>query len=180
MKWKSSVRIASVCWLSCAAPAFGAPITQCKAGDTVVFSCSTGSRMLSICASGDIDHGGALMQYRYGVPGKPELVYPDKPRAPRGLFKPGQLAFSGGGGAYLKFSTAGHLYTVFSAIGNWGKTGTGTAEGVAVESNGKPVANILCRKDSNFVEGELGPDFFAKAKLGEPETDFDIPDIFMK
>lgn len=166
--------------VGCVVPAGAAPVTQCAAGDTVVFSCSTGSRILSVCASGDIDHGKALMQYRYGPKGKPELVYPDEPRSPRGLFKPGTLMFSGGGGAYLKFTTSGHTYTVFSAIGNWGKTGKGTAEGVAVESNGKPLVNLRCRQDANFEQGELGPDFFEKAKLGEPEHDFDVPEVFTR
>ena len=165
--------------LSLMSPSVAAPITQCKAGETVVFSCSTGSRFLSICASGDFGKERGVMQYRYGLKDKPELVFPETPQAPRKLFKPGTMACSGGGGAYLQFAKATHTYTVFSAMGNWGKSGKGTAEGVAVESQGKPVANIPCRKDVNFVPGELGPEFFEQAKLGEPVTDFEIPDVFM-
>lgn len=157
-------------------PAAAAPVTLCAPSETVVFCCSTGSRILSVCASGDLKS----MQYRYGPKGKPELVFPGTAQSPKGLFKPGTLAFSGGGGAYLRFTKANHTYTVFSAIGNWDKGGgKATAQGVAVESNGKPVANIPCRTDANVVEGELGPDFFEKAKLGEATSDFDIPDAFM-
>ena len=114
------------------APASAAPVTQCQGDETIVFSCSTGSRVLSICASKDLSKNAGYMQYRYGPPGKPELVYPEALRHPAGLFTPGTLSFSGGGGAYLKFAKPPYAYTVFSAIGNWGRKGKATVEGVAI------------------------------------------------
>ncbi|MFI5013397.1 MAG: hypothetical protein ACHQAY_13730 [Hyphomicrobiales bacterium] len=121
------------------------PITLCNADETVVYSCSTGSRFMSICASKDLTKSAGYLQYRYGPGGKPELVYPDPPRHPAGLFTPGTLMFSGGGGAYLRFSKPPYVYTVFSAIGNWGAAKRkATAQGVAVEKDGAEVANIPC------------------------------------
>jgi hypothetical protein len=161
-------------------PAFASSAsTQCKAGETIVFSCSTGSRILSVCASPDVSAKAGYMQYRYGVKGKPELIYPETLAPPVHLFTPGQLSFSGGGGAYLQFKKGAFTYTVFDAIGNWGESGKGTAQGVAVSSAGKEVANLPCKTDRDYVSGELGPDFFTKAGLGEPTNDFDIPDAFM-
>jgi hypothetical protein len=119
------------------------------------------------------------MQYRYGPAGKPELVFPEMQRHPAGLFTPGTLSFSGGGGAYLRFSKPPYTYTVFSAIGNWGRKGKATVEGVAIAKGEAEFANIPCRGDAGSGAGELGPDFFERAGLKEPESDFDIPQAFL-
>lgn len=154
--------------------------THCEAGETIVFSCSTGTRILSLCASPDVSKTSGYLQYRYGVADKLELVFPEKLQPPGKLFTPGTLAFSGGGGAYLQFKKGAYTYTVFSAIGNWAASGgKATAEGIAVKSGDNEIANFPCRKDANYVEGELGPDYFEKAGLGEPQSDFDIPEAFM-
>jgi hypothetical protein len=155
--------------------------TQCSAGETVVFSCSTGTtRILSLCASQDVGKDTGYLQYRFGTADKLELVYPEKPQPPKALFTPGTLSFSGGGGTYLQFKKGAYTYTVFSAIGNFAPSGgKATAVGVSVKNGDKEVANIPCRKDSSLNEGELGPEFFEKAGLGDPESDFDIPDAFM-
>jgi hypothetical protein len=154
-------------------------VTQCKPGETIVFSCSTGSRILSLCASKELSKNSGYMQYRYGPAGKPELAFPETPRHPAGIFTPGTLMFSGGGGAYVKFSKPPYAYTVFSAIGNFGRNnGKGTVQGVAIAKDEAQFANIPCRTDSNLVGSQLGPDFFEKAGLKEPESDFDIPEAF--
>jgi hypothetical protein len=156
-----------------------AAVTHCKANETVVFSCSTGSHILSICASRDLSKNAGYLQYRYGPAGKPELAFPETPRHPAGLFTPGTLSFSGGGGAYLRFSKPPYAYTIFSAIGNWGRNGKGTAQGVAIQKDGAEFANFPCRTDANYVAGELGPDFFARAGMNELDSDFDIPEAFL-
>jgi len=159
-------------------PAFAAAVTLCKAPETVAYSCSTGSRIVSICASRDLSKNAGSLQYRYGTSRKLELVFPETPRHPAGLFTPGTLTFSGGGGAYLKFSKTPYVYTVFSAIGNWGSKGKATVQGVAVQKDGAELANLPCRVDRDYVAGELGPDFFDRIGLGDQESDFDIPAAF--
>ncbi|MBB3194044.1 hypothetical protein [Roseateles terrae] len=57
-----------------AVQAAGAPPTLCNAQEEVQFSCSTGAKTVSLCASpssGTID----ALTYRYGVPGKVEMEY---------------------------------------------------------------------------------------------------------
>jgi hypothetical protein len=156
-----------------------AAVTLCSAEENVVYSCSTGSRFLSVCASRNLSKNAGYLQYRFGPSGKPDLVYPETPRHPAGLFTPGTLMFSGGGGAYFRFTKTPYVYTIFSAIGNWGAKGRkATVQGVAVQKDGAEIANIPCRLDTNYVEGELGPDFFDRTGLGEPQSDFDIPEAF--
>src|SRR5437588_4338262 len=98
--------------LALSSPALAASAyTHCNAKEIVVYSCSTGSHVLSICASPDISKDQGYLQYRYGLRGKLELVYPERLQHPAGLFNPGNLMFSGGGGKYLHFKKEGYTYT---------------------------------------------------------------------
>ena len=157
-----------------------APTSLCTQDEKIVYSCATSAtRFLSICASKDLSKNVGYLQYRFGPSGKPDLVFPETPRHPAGIFTPGTLSFSGGGGAYFRFAKAPYVYTVFSAIGNWGKKGSkATVQGVAVQKDGAEVANLPCRLDANYVDSELGPDFFDRTGLGEPQSDFDIAEVF--
>ena len=156
-----------------------APTSLCTKDEKIVYSCATSAtRFLSICASKDLSKNAGYLQYRFGPSGKPDLVFPETPRHPVGIFTPGTLSFSGGG-AYFRFAKAPYVYTVFSAIGNWGKKGSkATVQGVAVQKDGAEVANLPCRLDANYVDSELGPDFFDRTGLGEPQSDFDIAEVF--
>ena len=153
--------------------------TLCKADETVVFSCSTGAHMASLCASKDLSASQGYLQYRFGKNDDPEFVYPAELKHPTGLFAPGMLMFSGGGGAYLQFSNGAYGYTIFSAVGKWGANGgSADASGVAVAKDGKEFANFPCHGEA---AGELGPDFFEKSGLKMPDAagDFDIPQAFL-
>jgi len=154
------------------APTAAAP-TLCAADERVVFSCSTGAHAASICASKDL----SSMQYRFGKPGSVELVYPEGGAKPADAFIMGSLAFSGGGGAWLRFDKGPFRYTIFTAVGKWGRGGAlADASGVAVERDGKAFANFPCR---GAAASEMGPDLFEKLGLKESDEAFDIPDTFL-
>jgi len=152
--------------------------TLCRPGETVVFSCPTGTRTASVCASAGLSASGGEMQYRFGRANAVELAFPAPGTRPADAFTTGTLMFAGGGGAWLRFETGGYRYTVFDAIGKWGRGGAplGVA-GVAVQKDGKEIANVRCTADPS---GELGPDFFARAglKAAGPDADFEIPERF--
>ena len=166
--------------------------THCNSNEIVVYSCSTGSHTLSICASPDISKNQGYLQYLYGTRGKLESVYPETPQPTVGLFNPGNLMFSGGGGTYLQFKKEGYTYTVFSAVGKWGKscftpqeepqTCLRDIDGVAVQKDGIEIANIPCKQDADYVPGQFGPEFWDKIGLGEgsSQQEFDIPQPFFK
>jgi hypothetical protein len=166
--------------------------TLCHPNEIVVLSCATGTHFLSICASPNLSKDASYLQYRYGSKDKLELVYPATPQPPAGLFVPFQQMYSGGGGTFLQFKNNNYTYTVFSALGKWGKscftpheepqTCLQEVEGIAVQNNGKQVANIPCHKDADFVAGELGPNYWDKIGLTNsgPQPDFDIPQAFFR
>ncbi len=158
------------------APALAAAPTLCAANEQVVFSCSTGAHTASICASRDLLKDAA-MQYRFGKSGSVELVYPEAGVKPADAFTLGTLAFSGGGGVWLRFNKGPFRYTIFTADGKWGRGGTiAEASGVTVEKDGKEFANFPCR---GGAESEMSPDLFEKLGLKEAAEEFDIPDAFL-
>jgi hypothetical protein len=108
------------------------------------------------------------MQYRFGLQGlKPEFVFPQSPDHPKKYFRSGTLMYSGGGGAYLEFSSNDYKYVIFTGIGKgWEK------EGVVVSKGGKQIALLRCQSPS---VSELGPDLFEHAGIPDAGGDFEIP-----
>jgi hypothetical protein len=164
------------------AQAAGKAVTLCKPDEAVVFSCSSGARYASVCASKDISKSQGTMQYRSGSPDKLELIYPQTPGQPAKDFTGGWLMFSGGGGAFLRFSNGPYEYTVFSATGKWGPNDSALdEEGVAIRKDGKEFSNFVCRNLRPDV-GELGPDFLEKMGMSpaDPDPEFSVPEAFFK
>lgn len=154
--------------------------TLCKADELVVFSCPTDAHTASICASKSISKSDGYMQYRYGRRDSVDLTYPDAGEKPADVFTSGTMSFSGGGGAWLRFSKGPYVYTIFTAIGKWGPSGSpADAAGVTVTKDGKVFANFPCR--GGVAGGELGPDFFEKLglKAATSAERFDIPQAFL-
>lgn len=159
-----------------AAPAGAASL--CAAGERVAFTCPAGAHVISVCEL----PGGRALQYRYGRPGHVELAYPAAGTPAAQAFKAGLLAYSGGGGAYLDFAQGDYGYTVFTAIGKWGKNEEAyPLAGVAVTKGDAELANIACdRHDAE--KSELGPDLFDAYHIATDDpgdADFNIPEAFM-
>lgn len=157
--------------LALAGPALAAPPSLCAKGEAVAFTCSTGTRILSVCET----EGGRGLQYRYGTPAKLDLAFPPPGTAPAKVFHSGTMMYSGGGGAWLGFDNGAFGYTVFTAIGRWGPNETAkSVAGVAVTKDDADVADIACKTPET---SELGPDLFARYGLvtDDPADSFDIP-----
>lgn len=152
------------------------PPSLCAARETVVFSCRTGSKVLSVCASESGPHPERYLQYRYGTVGQPiELTIPGEKVSADRAAAGKAVGFSGGGGAWLRFRNADYAYIVYSGIGNWGAKGEKLSKaGVAVERTGKPVANIRCEPDSTI--SELGAELFTRFGIKEDHQEFFFPD----
>lgn len=148
-------------------PAYAAAPSLCAPAEKVIFSCSTGAKIVSVCAAGDLSAGVGSLSYRFGPPGRPEMTYPPSGQW-RTVTRSGQWTFSGGGGAWLAFHNEAFRYIVYTAIGR----GWGEKSGVAVEQNGKVVVNMPCRDLPVF---ELGPDFFSASGIPDDDKPFDLP-----
>jgi hypothetical protein len=159
-----------------AAPAGPAPASFCVAAETVVFTCRTGSKLVSVCASRNLSPTAGYVQYRFGKPGGPlEIAVPEGEVHPRKAAYGANDMYSGGGASWLRFRKGTHAYVVYSGVGRWGAKGATMAkQGLAVENNGKVIAHLKCTGNSS---GELGPQWFEKAGFQRSDKDeFFIPD----
>jgi hypothetical protein len=140
------------------APTVSTADTLCSGKEKVVFSCSIGKKVVSVC---EAEGASGRVQYRFGPLGAPELVWPENPASRQGVTA-GSLMYSGGGGAYIRFAKSGTRYVVYSGEGQgWSK------EGVAVEQGSKITANLPCKGPS--VGG------LSVAGLPEDREGFEIP-----
>jgi hypothetical protein len=149
----------------------------CTPQETIVFSCRAGAKLASVCASPDASPTSGHVQYRFGKPDSrepPEMILPEGRPVPARAASGASVAFSGGGGAWLRFRKEPFAYVAYTGIGRWGPKGeTREKAGVAVERNGKAVANIKC---SGPVTSLLGPEWFDKAGVKPGNEDFEFPD----
>jgi hypothetical protein len=162
---KKTDRIALVTRLTSlgkAASATGTSPSQksfCTPQESVIFTCATGSKLVSVCASRTITAKSGYLQYRFGTPGQPlEITLPEGEvhplKAAHGQYEP----YAGGGMSWLRFKRGGYSYTVYGGAGRWGAKGeTVVKQGLAVANNGKTIANLKCNGRN---EGELGPQWF--------------------
>ena len=139
----------------------------CAVDEEVVFSCPLGRRVVSLCGTVGVNSSKGSVTYRIGRPGRtPELVFPQTRSDPKMHFRGRSLLFSGGGGAFVSFDRGSYTYTVFTAIGR----GWGPKEGV--DAPGRPRIYLPCR---GAAESLLGDDWFGRAGIPIPATDFELP-----
>jgi hypothetical protein len=152
-----------------ASNAHAAPPTHCLSHETTIFSCSSGHKIASICASKDLSPTTGTLQYRFGTSHSRslDLSLPSSPAHPQTFAKGASLAFSGGGGAFLRLRSSDYAYVAYTGIGKgWQK------DGIAVERNGKLIANFPCTSE---VKSSIGDSFFSHAGIPEDTSEFDIP-----
>jgi hypothetical protein len=150
--------------------------SYCTSMETVVFSCRSGAKMVSVCASKDAGPNRGYVQYRFGKPEDPlELVVPESQLPPPRAAIGENVPFSGGGGTWMRFTKGQVAYTVYSGIGKWGLNGEIREKaGVVVDQSGKRLALLKCNNPKAL--GELGPVWFEKAGVKSGGKDFDFPD----
>jgi hypothetical protein len=149
----------------------------CTSQETVVFSCRTGAKMVSVCASRPAGPTRGYLQYRFGKPDSSEpleMILPESQLPPPRVAAGENVPFSGGGGSWLRFPRAPLAYTVYSGIGKWGPKGEVREKaGVVVERQGKQIANLKC---TGKAIGELGPEWFERSGISAGGQDFAFPD----
>jgi len=142
--------------------------SHCTDDETVIFNCSVGKKIVSVCASKKLSTASGYLQYRFGPKGLPELVYPEATMPPGSLVQADTLTFAGGGGAYIRFKRDHYGYVVYTAIGR----GWGEKAGITVEKDNRLQVNLACKGP---VLSKLGPDFFDQAGLGKDQFGFELP-----
>ena len=143
-----------------------------------MYSCKTGAKTVSVCASAGASKQKGYLQYRFGKTGPGEAA---EVALPAGEVVPQQAAtgvsvpFAGGGGSWLRFRKGEYSYVVYSGIGLWGPKGEiQEKQGVVVERNGKSIAHLRCAAEP---DGQLGPDWLESLGIRTRDNeDFLFPD----
>jgi hypothetical protein len=140
----------------------------CATNETFLYSCPSGKKIISICAT-NLSADGGSVQYRFGSKEAPEIRVPAKAEEWRKSTIARHLDFAGGGGAYVAFLNPPYRYVVYSAL----VRGEGMKDGVAVEKDGKRIGHFSC---TQTPVTEIGPDLLRENKFPEdPDDSFLLP-----
>ena len=114
--------------------------TLCRPDEAVVFSCTVGARLVSLCRTGA---DPKRLSYRFGRPDRVELAYPEAGAA--GTFKRTSGLLYGGGITAVGFRRGDYEYAVYSRMGRAAGGGDPeTEDGVAVARGGKRISTLIC------------------------------------
>lgn len=142
--------------------------TLCSKNESVLFSCPSRKKIISICATNLSSDGGSV-QYRFGTAGAPEIELPQKPDQWRNSTVSRHLVLAGGGGTYVAFLNPPYRYIVYSATsGHWGMKA-----GAAIEKEGHVIRHYSCTQKRVSI---ISPDFLEKNNFHEdPDDTFLLP-----
>ncbi len=127
--------------------------TLCRMEEKTVFSCQTGKKFASLCASHGRETSKDSLRYVFGKPKAIELSIPSKTVLPATQFHNGSTSYSLGSMHYVRFVNGQYEYIIYS---NQGQTKMDASkslvqrgwlqEGVLVAKNTAMLANFPCRK----------------------------------
>jgi len=143
--------------------------SHCFSNEKIIFSCNTNSnKVISVCSAQNSHRNSGYLQYRFGSVGYfPEYVFPMNHDRASKYFYSGNLMYSGGGGAYLKFINDTYNYVVYTGIGKgWAK------QGMVIQDGDDEIARYACK---GTWQSEIGPELFDQLGLNEDEYGFGIP-----
>jgi hypothetical protein len=137
----------------------------CVANEKPLFSCTSGDKTLSVCASLDLSNTSGYLHYRFGEsPQHIELSYPkvaDSPQKHFRLFTDGSAKASS---EQLSFRSGAFTYTVYSYRAAFDFNGSG----VFVKSKGKLLANFSCGQERPSPD-----DLYTLLDVGLPGAEYD-------
>jgi hypothetical protein len=162
-------RLLSAAWVLAWVGVASATPTACRDDEVTIFRCRTaGKRMIAVCASRGFSARQGYLQYRYGPLGRARIVLPPAGTAPADGAVMGNLMFSRGAGAALRFASGAYRYTVYSAVSSY----WGMKAGVAVRRDDEQIANLRCRGEA---EVQVQTQLLQRAGLVYEDSPFDMP-----
>jgi hypothetical protein len=131
------------------------PNSLCAKTERIIFSCLTKrsgvtssrspSKIVSLCASRDLNKERGYLQYRYGLPGKVELEFPSSRTGTQQMFQYTHYMRYQMDLTEINFEIDGYQYQIFDDYNGEEKPRIST-EGVSVTAPGKPKeVSFVCR-----------------------------------
>jgi hypothetical protein len=153
---------------------FGQPLqgTLCRAGETVMFACSSGDKKIAVCASATKDSAFGLLRYRFGDDRSLDLEFPQKPLPLASYASGDELGDGGRGGlTYLRLRHGDTSYTVFfeAVTPTYRQTDAHEDGGVIVEARqASREAHVRCA-GSRLYRHDGGPEVFRRRRATRKE-----------
>lgn len=138
-----------------------APTSLCTKDEKVVFSCplTRSMKIVSLCSSQKLTKDAGYLQYRFGLPGKIELEFPDNRADSLKAFKYSHYFRAKVDSTEISFSRNGYTYSVFDDY-NGEEKPTVSEQGLTVTAeNSKKGVKYLCRIKPTADYGTL-PEVF--------------------
>lgn len=132
------------------------PLYLCEPDEKLIFGCEIKDKLISICSSKELSKTTGYAQYRFGNPGKIELLYPNSKIPPQSVFFLSSTAYSGGGANIIRFNNSGHEYLIFDSMirTNFAPDEPNDPEfkaGIVTRHNGKITSTRLCSDDGASI-----------------------------
>mgnify|MGYP007097583777 CR=1 FL=1 len=119
--------------------------TLCQGTEKTMFACTSEAKLVSLCASADLDATKGYIQYRLARKGKVEFEFPKEKKHPNGIFT---YEFEPNS-EYIRFKNGDYGYTVQQDFPE-------APPSVSVTFNGEPFANFECTPTASHNESGLG------------------------
>lgn len=114
--------------------------SHCTSDERIVYSCSVGKKVASICASRDAAMDKGYVQYRFGVIGNPEMIFPYQKQPANNKFSFTNEVFSGGiVVTTISFQNGSYTYSASTRFDHGHDLGE-----IDVENSGKSIATLPC------------------------------------
>jgi hypothetical protein len=134
------------------------PPSLCRTEEQIIFSCTVdpGARIVSLCASGALDHRRGYVQYHFGKPGAVELQFPQARANTQIAFRYAHYFRGQIDRTEVSFDNQGYRYTVFDYYEGDIRPLTAVA-GVRVTKLGarQPETELRCRDQALSKLGRL-------------------------
>lgn len=117
----------------------------CKDNEKSMFSCATGEKIISLCATQYNEKDKNILTYRFGKPNNiPELEYQSKENETNKYFTYAKAYYGNGSIEEMSFKKGAYLYTIYQGRHNY----RDNSAGLLLEKNGKKIANFSCNNNT--------------------------------
>ena len=115
----------------------------CMPGETIVFSCQIGPKLVSLCRPQTLQQS---LIYRFGSHAGVELAVPAPGESPSPVFRLSSAPLIGGGETAVTVERGGYEYRIYSKVGrSEGTQGVPEFEdGIVVSRGGKVSRQMIC------------------------------------
>ena len=129
----------------------------CENDEKIIFSCTTAAKsakIVSLCASNDLAKDRGYLQYRFGLPGKIELEFPQQRDQTQTAFKYSHYFRAQVDQTEISFTSGAYEYAIFDDY-NGEQEPAQHDQGIRIQPNTGKEITLKCRGKAKAQYGDL-------------------------